>query len=159
MDWKALTAQAAPVVVTVRVELPYLSDEPVNEGEQPKPRAIVIPLGTLSYGEWMKAEAMTPEPAIPQTLAGPGNSKLPNRDDVKYRAALSDATEKRAYLRLAMALEKGGMAIPGSSLEAKAAIVRDELDAGVANALLTFLATAAMNGKATAEAAADTFRR
>jgi hypothetical protein len=150
MDWKALTSRAAPVVVNVRVEMAY--------GENGEPRTLDIPLNTLSYGEWMGVEAEVPEPAVPRTLAGVGGVKLPNKDDIAYRAALSAANEERAYRRLALALEKGGMVIPGASAKEKAAAIKDELDAGVSNALLTFLATAAMGGKATAESAADTFR-
>ncbi len=145
MDWKQLTAQAGPVVVNVHVELPY-------------DRALDVPLGTLSYGAWMQAESMVPEPAIPRTLAGPGGTKQPNPADISYRAALAEANEKRAYLRLAISLQDAGMNIPGESLEEKAKAIRDSLDAGVANALLVFLASAAMQGKAQAETAADGFR-
>lgn len=145
MDWKQLIAQAAPVVVTVEVELPY-------------GRTLNIPLGTLSYGEWMQAELAVPEPAIPRTLTGPGGQKIPNRDDVTYKAALAAAVEKRAYLRLAAALEKGGTVLPGATLEDKAASVRDEMDAGVANALLVFLAGAVMQARAQAADNAGMFR-
>lgn len=145
MDWKALIAQAAPVIVTVEVELPY-------------GRTLNVPLGTLSYGEWMQAELAVPEPAIPRTLAGAGGQKLPNRDDVAYKAALAAAVEKRAYLRLAAALEKGGTALPGVTLEDKAASVRDEMDAGVANALLVFLASAVVQARAQAAENAGMFR-
>jgi hypothetical protein len=150
MDWKSLTSKAAPVVVNVRVELPYGGNE--------QPRTVDVPISTLSYGRWMKAESMVPEPAVPRTLAGPGGTKQPNLSDVTYKAALADAHEKRAYIRLAMSLQDAGMDIPGESLEEQAAAIRDSLDAGVANALLMFLATAAMNGKAQAESAADGFR-
>ena len=150
MDWKTLKKHAAPVVVTVRVELAY--------GEGDKLRTLDIPLNTLSYGEWMGIETEVPEPAVPRTLTGVGGVKLPNREDVAYRRDLAAAQEERAYRRLALALEKGGMSIPGNTPSEKAREIKDNLDAGVSNALLTFLATAAMGGKATAEAAADTFR-
>lgn len=145
MDWNTLKANAAPVVVTVNVELPY-------------GRELAVPLATLSYGRWMQAETMVPEPAVPRTLAGPGGTKVQNPQDVKYRQELAEANEKRAYIRLAMALEDGGMSITGSTIEEKAMAVRNELDAGVANALLVFLAQAAMQGKAQATSAADGFR-
>lgn len=145
MDWKALIAQAAPVIVTVEVELPY-------------GRTLNVPIGTLSYGEWMQAELAVPEPPIPRTLAGSGGQKLPNRDDVTYKAALAAATEKRAYLRLAAALEKGGTELPGATLEDKSAAVRDEMDAGVANALLVFLASSVMQARAQAAESAGMFR-
>lgn len=146
MDWKQLAAKAAPVVVNVHVELPY-------------GREMDIPLSTLSYGEWMAIEAAIPEPAIPRTLAGPGGTKVPNRDDVQFRAELARVNEERAYRRLALALQKGGTDIPGATPAEQVEHLKAELDAGVSNALLVFLASAAMNGKAAAEAAADTFRK
>lgn len=145
MDWKTLKASAAPVVVTVNVELPYGRDLPVQ-------------VGTLSYGEWLGVESECPEPVVPRTLPGPNNTKLPNREDLAYRQALAAVQEERAYRRLALALEKGGMTIPGASAQEKAQAIKSELDAGVSNALLVFLANAAMGGKAQAEQSAETFR-
>lgn len=146
MDWKTLIAQAAPVIVTVEVELPY-------------GRTLNVPIGTLSYGEWLGVEAELPEPPVPRTLAGAGGVKLPNRDDVDFRQKLAAVSEERAYRRLALALEKGGTKLLGDTPGEKAQTIKTELDAGVSNALLIFLASAAMGGKATAEAAADTFRQ
>ena len=145
MDWKRLITQAAPTRVTVNVELPY-------------ERTVAVEISTLSYAEWLGVETECPEPVIPRTLAGPNGTKLPNREDLKYRQDLAAVQEERAYRRLALALEKGGTAVPGATAADKAAAIKAELDAGVANALMVFLANAAMGGRATAEAAADTFR-
>lgn len=145
MDWKQLTAQAAPVVITVRVELAY-------------DRVIEVPIGTLTYGDWLGIDAECVEPPVPRTLVGAGGVKQPNRDDVKYREELARVMEERNYRRLALALEKGGTVIPGNTPGEKAAAIKAEMDAGVANALMVFIASAAMQGKATADAAADTFR-
>jgi hypothetical protein len=146
MDWKSLTSKAAPVVVNVRVELSY-------------DRVIDVPIGTLTYGDWLGVDAELPEPPVPRTLAGVGGTKQPNRDDVKYREELARVMEERNYRRLALALEKGGTVIPGITPGEKAAAIKAEMDAGVANALMVFIAGAAMQGKASVEAAADTFQR
>lgn len=144
MDWKQLTAKAAPVVVNVRVELPY-------------GREMEIPISTLSYGAWMAVETAIPDPPVPRTLVGQGGVKIPNREDVQFRAELARVNEERAYRRLVLALENGGLVIPGTTPAEKADHLKIDLDAGVANALLVFLANAVMNGKAAAEAAAGTF--
>ena len=144
MDWNTLKAALAPATVTVKVELPYGRD-------------VDVTVGTLSFGEWMQAETLVSEPPVPRTLAGPNNTKLPNRDDVAYRTALAKANEDRAYIRLALALEKGGTALPGATIADKAAALKTDLDAGIANALMTFIASAALGGKAAADATADSF--
>ena len=145
MDWQTLKAQLAPAKVDVVVFLPY-------------DRELTITLGTLSYGEWVGVEAELLEPPVPMTRMV-GTEKKPNPEDVTYRAELARVNEERAYRRLVIALEKGGTAIPGATLADKARALRDDLDAGVTNALLTFLGNAARQGIAVTESTAATFRK
>lgn len=145
MDWNELKAQLAPATVKVTVFLPY-------------DRELTVEIGTLTYGEWVSVEAGVLEPPVPNTRMV-GNEKRANPDDVKYRADLARVQEERAYRRLVIALEKGGTAIPGATAADKATALRNELDAGVTNALLTFLGNAARQGIAVTESTADTFRK
>jgi hypothetical protein len=133
-------------VVKVKVTLPYN-------------REIEIPVGTLTYAEFNSVTADVPDPVIPRTLLGKDGEKLPNRDDVTYKAAIEKANEERSYRRLAIALNKGGVEITGETIAEKAATLRTDLDAGVANALMSFLAQAALGGRVAAQATADTFHK
>lgn len=144
-DWGTLAGLISPAIINATVNLPY-------------GKSIVVPLGTLSYHEWTLLGLEVEEPPIPRTLVNAKGEKLPNRDDMSYQRKLQIATEERNYRRLAKALEKGGVVVPGATSGEKAQTIRSTIDAGIAVALLTVLANAVYGGKAELLAQADTFR-
>lgn len=149
MDWKQLIEKGKPRITTINVDMDYVDADG---------RPVVEPYDVvwLSNGEWLGIEAEIPEPPVPRTLAGPGGTKQPNRDDVVYRQQLAAALNERAFRRLALAFMKADTG-KQSSVEEWVAAVK-QIDARVSNTLMMKLADHALNGKATVEAAAGTFR-
>lgn len=121
----------------------------------PSGKVMKFRLGHLSYSEWNDIGLQVPEPPVPNTRWD-GSRKAPNPQDTGYVRARNDAADKRATMRLARALEKGGMAIPGDTLEDKAASLRT-IDTGVVNALLNYLASTGLGLRAELEARAEQF--
>jgi hypothetical protein len=113
-------------------------------------------LGLLSYIQWHETIGEVERPAIPRTLKGADGAKLPNPDDVGYVQDMA-AYERDCRLRLVgTALKLGGMELPGDDAEAWADAI-DEADAGIVNALWSFLQAASQKVEARPEDQAETF--
>lgn len=122
-------------------------------------RTITIPLRLLSWHEWTAIGTAVHDPAMPNNRRdASGNNGLPNPFDMKYQAEKAEADEERAYRRLAKALKGGGNDIPGETLEDQAEAIREVIEVGIANALLTLLGKMASEGKARVLERAESFQ-
>lgn len=144
--WSDLSSALGPVTIRAEIELPY-------------GRKVTVPLVTLTYHEWVSVGLEVPDPAIPRTLVDKSGNKVPNRDDVGYQRAVQEAASDRNYRRLALAMEKAGITIPGNTSAEKGRTLATTLDAGVAARLIMLLGDAALGGRGRLLDTADTFRR
>lgn len=137
-----LFAALKPCVVNAHVKIPAYG------------REFDFRLGTLSWAEWQQFDALLSYPAVPQTLAGPNNTKLPNYSDRHYKSQYEAVDEEKNYRRLALAMSKAGHDLTdfGATVETQTKALRD-LDAGVATALINFLRNAAGGGNVSATTA------
>lgn len=143
--WDALKDELGPKTIRAEITTSY-------------GRTVTVPIVTLSYHEWVAIGLEVPDPPVPRTLINKAGEKLPNRDDVTYLEALNRVTSDRNHRRLARAMEKAGVTIPGSTNADKSRQLQETLDAGIAARLIMLLGEAAMGGKARLLEQADTFR-
>lgn len=106
--------------------------------DMPDGRVLRFRLGHIGYSEWNEIGAAVPSPKAPtKVLAG---KRVTDAENPAYARARLEADDERMLRRLARALERGGMPLPGETLEAKAAALRDR-DTGLVNALLNHVMT------------------
>lgn len=123
----------------------------------PPNKLLQFSLGHLSYVEWNEIGLAVENPAVPATRWNDrAQRKDPNPYDPGYLADLEMAETERMLRRLASALIKGGMSIPGDDLGEYAECLRN-LDTGIINALLTWLRNAGIGVMAELDARAETF--
>lgn len=144
MNWNDLKEAVSPKPVDVEIKLPY-------------DRVLSVKVVTLTYPEWVEAGFEIPDPPVPLTRMGANGEKLPNRDDVKYQQLMAETNIERSYWRLHTALSKAGWNIPGTDKQAQIETLKTTFDSAVFQSLVNWLARAALEGKASVQAVADTF--
>lgn len=145
MNWDELREQVQPKRVNVVIKRPHAKD-------------VTIPMVPLTYFEWISIDLEVNEPAIPRTIVAGDGTKLPNKEDAAYRMDMARVNMERSYRRLLLALKKAGVEVPGHDAREKIETLQKDIDSGIANALLSWLAQAAMGGKAEVERQAENFR-
>lgn len=120
-------------------------------------REVTLPLMTLTYHKWMELGYEVPDP--PKKTRVVNGQKVPNEDDPDYRREKEEAEHDRNLRRLAYAMNEAGNDVGSGNLEAKAERIGDEIDAGIATALIQWLEGAARKGAAMPKSIADQFRR
>ena len=127
----------------------------IKQGDQ----TFTIPLRLLTVGEWQQIGYLVPSPAPPVSGFDKDNKRpIVNTNDPTFLAQQAEAEAKRSAMRLAAALEGGGMDVPGDDMAAKGDTVRKTLDIAIYNALLTTLIEETYGVKGAVVGRAATFR-
>lgn len=115
---------------------------------------LTVPCRMLSYGEWQRLgyEVLDPEPPF---LAGP-KGKIYDYNDPNYQRTVKQMADERTYRRLLAFVD---IEIPGKTVEEKIEHLRDGLEFGVLNQLVTAMMRVAVEGRARVEARAEAFQR
>lgn len=123
-------------------------------------KTLEVPLQLLSWERWESIGRSVPEPVVPKTLpaaSGKPEDMLPNPQDKAYLEKKALADEERTARRVLAALEGAGMVIPGNTVAARAAAIK-EMDAAILQALIGVLAKVFWGVNARLEASAESFR-
>lgn len=99
-------------------------------------RVLDVPVVLPTTDQWDDEGRAIIDPKVPLTLADPNDPdrKLPNRNDSLYLEKLAAALRRRLAYRLACALERAGVNVPGESVIEKADEVL-KMDNGIFQAL------------------------
>jgi hypothetical protein len=119
---------------------------------------LVIPLRLLTVGEWQQIGYTVPSPVPPISGYDKAAKPIVNMNDSTYLAQQAEAEAKRAAMRLAVAMEGGGIVIPGDDTAAKGETVRSTLDVSIYNALISVLIEQSFGAKGVVAGRAATFQ-
>lgn len=114
-------------------------------------RTLEVTLALPSYHRYREILDSVPAPVAPTKINAERKS-VPDTDSPTYRAALQERATEQNYRTIVDALVRGGMPIEGETLAEQTETFRaSEPDAGVCNALLTFLAEAVAGARQRAD--------
>lgn len=109
----------------------------------PYGKKLTLALKPPSYHRYREIIASVPEPLVPMKLAADRQTKVPDRENTGYIAAMQERATEQNYRVLVDALVGGGMAIPGETLAAQTLVFRQsEPEAGIVNAAIAFVVEA-----------------
>lgn len=93
-----------PETVTLNIETEY-------------GRAVTVRTGVLSYDDWEAARRKLVMPRPPKNLENPNKAGefFPNPDDPVYKDNLRAWSDNSVFYQVIVALERGGMVIPGNT--------------------------------------------
>lgn len=128
----------------------------ITQGDQ----TMTIPLRLLTVGEWQQIGYLVPPPVPPISGFDKANNRpILNTNDPTYLGQQAEAEARRSAMRLAAAMEGGGITIPGDDIAAKGETVRKTLDIAIYNALLATLIEETYGVKGAVTGRAATFQR
>jgi len=104
----------------------------------PGQAALRVALRVPTYHRWVEIGELVPEPPVRHTGTD-GSKKVVNLYDTTYVKERARAADHRGYLRLADALDGGGLKFTADTLEGKADELRRVIAADIAVALIRFL--------------------
>lgn len=134
-----------PETVTINIETGY-------------GRKLVVTSGVLTYDEWEHARRLIPIPKPPKTLENPNKPGefLSNPDDPAHKDKMREWSDNVTCYQVIVALERGGMQVPGSSPVEKARAFR-KIENGILMALIDGVTQVHTGRKARVNALANSF--
>lgn len=146
---EVLAPQKSVVVITTL--LGYDDDNQPIHGDEQEIEAV-----PLTWHEWEEIGARLENPPVPTVKQGRVHKPVP--DDPGYVQTCRELDRLRDAMRVTKALLNAGHDIPGSTLEEQGRALMQGISTGAANALVSFLRTAAFGTGARTRGDADSFR-
>lgn len=119
-------------------------------------QTLIVPMRALTYFEWEREGAAVPVPVAPIHGVDKQGRPIQDMTNPEYLRQVADANTTRSMRRLLAALL---LPIPGETVEARLAALREKLDYNLARQLLGVLVQQALEGEARIVSRSASFQR